>query len=64
MDGYKATQEIRAFEKTQVKRTPIIGLTAYALQGDRNKCLEVGMDDYLSKPLNLNVLDEILSKWV
>ena len=64
MDGYKATQEIRAFEKTQVNRTPIIGLTAYALQGDRSKCLQAGMDDYLSKPLNLNVLDEILSKWV
>lgn len=51
MDGYAATDMIRLKEKNMKKMTPIIGMTAYALKGDREKCLEAGMDDYVSNQL-------------
>jgi CheY-like chemotaxis protein len=57
MDGYVATQEIRALEKAAGKeRVPILALTANAMEGDREKCLAVGMDDYLAKPIAIEVL--------
>ncbi len=65
LDGYSATGEIRGLEQqTGDTYTPIIALTAHVMNGDRERCLEVGMDDYLSKPLNHNQLFNILKKWL
>ncbi|GIV06122.1 MAG: hypothetical protein KatS3mg016_1697 [Fimbriimonadales bacterium] len=63
MDGYEATQRIRAYEATRGLHIPIIALTANALEGDREKCLECGMDDYLSKPINPDLLWNKLVQW-
>lgn len=62
LDGYTATQKLRQRENNQY-HTVVIGLTAHAMVGDREKCLEVGMDDYLSKPIKLQDLKEILERW-
>ncbi len=63
MDGYEATRRIRAYEAPRGLHIPIIALTANALEGDREKCLECGMDDYLSKPVNPDLLWEKLTRW-
>lgn len=62
MDGYQTTQEIRKNEGLS-RRTPIIAITAHAMQGDQEKCLRAGMDDYISKPIKMEILSAILSKW-
>ena len=62
MDGFNATREIRLCEVSvpDSRRIPIIALTANAVNGDRERCLEAGMDDYLTKPLNADLLHTTL----
>ncbi|MDN2582496.1 response regulator [Aquibium sp. ELW1220] len=63
MSGLEATQAIRA-EEGEGERIPIVGVTAHALKGDRDRCLEAGMDDYLSKPISPRTLREKIGRWV
>jgi CheY-like chemotaxis protein len=63
MDGFELTAAIRAESKNQ-QRTPIIAITANAMQGEAERCHERGMDDYLSKPLRLGELGPMIKKWL
>ncbi|WP_274626901.1 response regulator [Arvimicrobium flavum] len=64
MNGYEATRAIRAYESRLGWHTPIIGVTAHALKGDREKCIEAGMDDYMSKPISPDRLSAKISAWM
>ncbi len=62
MDGFEATRQIRARERSSGRRVRIAAMTANAMEGDRERCLEAGMDDYVSKPVKLEKLVEQLRK--
>jgi len=64
MDGLEATTEIRRWERTMGTHIPIIALTAHAMKGDRERCLEAGMDGYTSKPIRINELEQAIAKFV
>jgi CheY-like chemotaxis protein len=63
MDGYEATAAIRHWENGK-SRVPIIALTANCVEGDREKCLDSGMDDYITKPFRLAGLESTLERWI
>jgi two-component system sensor histidine kinase/response regulator len=63
MDGCAATRVIRERERQTGGHIPIIAVTAHAMKGDREMCMEAGMDDYLTKPIRVHELDEILARW-
>ncbi|MBS4098364.1 MAG: response regulator, partial [Sulfuricella sp.] len=64
MDGFQATQVIREKEQGTGRHTPIVAMTANAMQGDRENCIVAGMDDYLSKPVVMDELRVVLERWL
>ncbi|MGJ8571859.1 MAG: PAS-domain containing protein [Hoeflea sp.] len=66
MNGHQATQAIREAEQQELDRghTPIVGVTAHALTGDKERCLDAGMDDYLSKPISPEKLEAKIREWL
>jgi len=64
MDGFEATAAIRRREQADGGHIPIIAMTAHAMKGDREQCLDAGMDDYIAKPINPNSILNILQHWV
>jgi CheY-like chemotaxis protein len=63
MDGYETAAAIRRHEAGR-RRTPIVAMTANTIEGDRERCTQAGMDDYLSKPFRMVMLERILRRWV
>ena len=72
MDGYEATQRIRQLEAREdwpkagrkTAHVTIVAMTAHAMQGDRERCLAAGMDDYLSKPFTRQLLSDTIRRWL
>lgn len=64
MDGFTATRAIRTREDGAEGRLPIIALTAHAVEGDRERCLAAGMDDYLAKPFQIAIFREMLKRYL
>ncbi|MGH9726141.1 MAG: response regulator, partial [Candidatus Acidiferrales bacterium] len=62
MDGLEATRRIRGVEKSTGRHTPIIAMTAHAMVGDIERCLQSGMDEYISKPLQTKILFDVLER--
>ncbi|MEO5822995.1 MAG: response regulator, partial [Vicinamibacteraceae bacterium] len=62
MDGFEATAAIRAAERETGGHVPIVAMTAHAMQGDRDRCLDAGMDDYLTKPISIREVDRVLDQ--
>ena len=63
MDGFEATSAIRAWEVDRSGRLPIVAVTAHAMEGDRERCLQAGMDDYVSKPIDPEELEAAIARW-
>ena len=64
MNGLQASRAIRDIESGTGRRVPIVAVTAHVLDGDREECLAAGMDDYLTKPISVEKLEEKLDRWL
>jgi signal transduction histidine kinase/DNA-binding response OmpR family regulator len=64
MDGFEATRVLRELEKTNGSHQPVVAMTALAMNGDKERCIEAGMDGYLSKPIRPQELDEVLDRYL
>jgi CheY-like chemotaxis protein len=64
MDGYEATRQLRRLEGDDGRRLPVIAMTAAAMDGDRERCLAAGMDDYVTKPVRSVAVDSVLAQWI
>jgi two-component system, sensor histidine kinase and response regulator len=64
MDGYEATRQLRRLESDDGRRLPVIAMTAAAMEGDRERCLAAGMDDYVTKPVRSIAVDAVLARWI
>ena len=64
MDGFEATKELRRLENGSARRVPIVGLTAHAMEGDRERCLNAGMDEYIAKPFDRSSFYKIVSRYL
>ncbi|WP_334077635.1 ATP-binding protein [Paenibacillus sanfengchensis] len=64
LDGFEASRRIREAEQAEGGHVPIISITADAMQGDRERCLEAGMDDYITKPVHLEMLQAVLARFL
>lgn len=65
LDGFSATKEIRKIEQLSTEeRTPIVAMTANAMKGDKERCLDAGMDDYLTKPISFDSVAHVLHEWI
>ncbi|MCB9651788.1 MAG: response regulator [Deltaproteobacteria bacterium] len=64
MDGLETTRRLRTHElQYGLQRVPVVAMTAHALEGDRDKCMDAGMDDYLTKPVQIRELEKIVRRW-
>ena len=63
MDGLEATRQLREMEKGAGRRQPVVAMTALVMKGDKERCMEAGMDGYISKPIRPQELDEVLDKY-
>jgi CheY-like chemotaxis protein len=64
MDGYEATVEIRRREADGRRRVPIVALTAHALESNKERCLGIGMDDFVTKPITADRMRSVLDSWL
>ncbi len=64
MGGFEATRQVRELEAELRRHVPIIAMTAHAMPDDRQRCLDAGMDDYITKPIYYNALSDVLKKWL
>ena len=64
MDGFAVTQSIRKMESLTGKHTPVVAMTAHAMEGDRERCLAAGMDDYIAKPIDPEKLGILVNDWL
>ncbi|MBW7876599.1 MAG: response regulator [Candidatus Cloacimonetes bacterium] len=64
LDGYETVKRIRSLKSPKCRGIPVVAMTAQAMEDDRQKCLEAGMDDYTAKPISMSVLQSIVSRWI